>query len=38
MVKWNGQDNSGYELPSGIYLCLLQTGKLSEVQKLMLIR
>jgi hypothetical protein len=38
IVKWKRQDNSGYDLPNGIYLCLLQAGEFSRVQKLMLIR
>jgi hypothetical protein len=37
-VKWTGKDNSGYDLPSGVYLCQVQTREFSGVQKLMLIR
>lgn len=35
---WNGSDNQGRELPSGIYFCVLQNNVKKQVMKLFLLR
>jgi uncharacterized repeat protein (TIGR01451 family) len=37
-ASWDGKDEAGHDLPSGIYLCKLSTGKESRSLKLTLIR
>ncbi len=37
-VVWDGRDNQGKEVVSGIYFCRLKTGGFSQVRKLALIR
>jgi len=37
-LRWDGRDDSGYELPSGVYFCRLQGGKWSDVRKIVLVR
>lgn len=37
-IQWNGKDNSGRHVPSGIYLCKLTTPDYSQTQKLILLR
>jgi hypothetical protein len=37
-VQWDGRDNQGRVLPSGIYLCKIVTGRYQFVQKMALIR
>ncbi|RKY84546.1 hypothetical protein DRQ11_11365, partial [candidate division KSB1 bacterium] len=37
-VSWNGKDDQGNEMASGIYLCLLQAGKWVKVKKMTLLR
>lgn len=37
-ASWDGKDEAGHDLPSGIYLCKLSTGKDSRSLKLTLIR
>jgi hypothetical protein len=37
-VAWDGLDNSGMPVASGIYFCLLQSGVLSDVRKMILVR
>jgi hypothetical protein len=37
-VEWNAQDNSGMDLPSGIYFYNLKTKESSETKKLILLR
>jgi flagellar hook assembly protein FlgD len=32
--RWNGSDDRGRRVPSGIYFCLLRTGSEQTVQKL----
>lgn len=37
-VVWDGRDEFGREVASGVYLCMLQAGKFSDVVKLLLSR
>lgn len=37
-VAWEGRDDSGEEVGSGVYLCRLKTGNLSEVRKMVLLK
>lgn len=37
-IRWNGTDNSGRSLPSGVYFCLLETATGSTARKIVLIR
>jgi len=38
IILWDGRDEEGKDLPSGIYLCHLRLGKLTSTGKLVLIR
>ncbi|HDP97825.1 MAG TPA: hypothetical protein ENN22_01415 [bacterium] len=37
-AQWNGKDDSGNQLASGLYFCQLKTGHLAYTIKLLLIR
>jgi hypothetical protein len=37
-VSWNGVDDAGQKLPSGIYFCRLDTGEFSETQKILFLK
>lgn len=37
-VHWDGKNDSGEDLSSGVYFCKLQTGERSETRKLVLVR
>jgi hypothetical protein len=37
-LKWNGKNDSGNPLPSGVNYCLVQAGKYKAVQKMLLVR
>jgi hypothetical protein len=37
-VAWNGRDDSGKPVASGVYLCLFRTGGFAETRKLVLLR
>jgi len=37
-VTWNGQDHRGQPVEAGVYLCRLETGTLSKISKLLLVR
>lgn len=37
-IQWDGRDETGRDVPSGIYLCLFRTGDFEEVKKMILIR
>ncbi|GEM_PF-2497882 len=37
-IIWDGKDNNGRQIPSGIYFCRLQAGKFYEVMNMALIR
>lgn len=37
-IKWNGQNSSGQSMPSGVYFCVIEAGKLIETQKMLLLR
>jgi len=37
-VEWNGQDNNGHELASGVYLYRLQVGTRVRTHKLLMLR
>jgi hypothetical protein len=37
-IQWDGRDDPGAWLPSGIYLVRLQAGNYSQVQKMILAR
>lgn len=38
VISWDGHDNAGRQLPSGVYIIICQTRALAEVRKLLLIR
>jgi len=35
-IIWDGQDNNGKDVSSGIYLCVLLSGKEKQLQKMAL--
>ncbi|MCF7902816.1 MAG: hypothetical protein K9M19_05265, partial [Candidatus Marinimicrobia bacterium] len=37
-IQWNGTDQSGRQLASGIYFCRIQAGKIYQTVKLVLLR
>lgn len=37
-VRWDGRNNNGQQVPSGIYLYRLQSGRLQETRKMILLR
>jgi hypothetical protein len=37
-VQWDGKDDSGQDLPSGIYLCKFKTEELIQAKKMFLLR
>jgi hypothetical protein len=37
-VEWNGTDDSGRRLPTGIYFCQLQYGEEKEIRKIIMVR
>ncbi|NOR18179.1 T9SS type A sorting domain-containing protein, partial [candidate division WOR-3 bacterium] len=37
-VSWNGVDDAGQKLPSGVYFCRLDIGEFSETQKILLLK
>jgi len=37
-LQWNGKNNIGTAMPSGVYYCLLQAGENKAVQKMLLVR
>lgn len=37
-VRWDGRDEQGRELASGVYLCRWRAGKKMETHKLVLVR
>ncbi len=37
-VSWDGTDNTGHRLPSGVYLCRLRAGDAATVRRLVLVR
>ncbi len=37
-VSWDGRDNTGQEVASGVYLCRLQTGNFNKISKIVLIK
>ena len=37
-VSWDGTDNDGKKVPSGVYFCKLTTGDYSTMKKLLLVR
>jgi len=37
-VQWDGRDEAGRDVPSGVYLCLFRTGDFEDVKKMILIR
>jgi hypothetical protein len=37
-VEWDGRDNAGRPLDSGVYLCQLQAGAESMTRKVVLVR
>lgn len=38
LIKWNGLDDQGNILPSGVYLCKLESGIFSETQRMILMK
>ena len=38
LVQWNGSDNNGSPVASGIYLCRIKAGEYSEVRKMLLVK
>jgi flagellar hook assembly protein FlgD len=38
VTRWDGKDESGNDLPSGIYMCRMKTEKFVAAQKLVLIK
>jgi len=37
-IPWDGRDDQGKELPSGVYFCKIQAGSFSSTRKMMLLR
>jgi hypothetical protein len=37
-VKWNGKNTTGQNIPSGIYYCMMETGRYKATQKIVLVR
>ncbi|MFN2327178.1 MAG: FlgD immunoglobulin-like domain containing protein, partial [Gemmatimonadales bacterium] len=37
-VVWNGKDNNGQQVPSGVYMVRLQAGGLTQMSKLALVK
>ena len=37
-VPWNGRDNRGVEVPTGVYIYRLQAGKFTDTKKMLLVR
>ena len=35
-IRWDGRNHPGIKMPSGIYICQVQVGQLSQVQKMTL--
>lgn len=38
VVQWNGRDDAGHDLPSGLYFCTIQAGRFSYTNKLILLK
>ena len=38
VALWNGRDNSGKEVVSGVYLCKLRVGSMWKIKKVVLLR
>lgn len=38
IVKWNGKNRKGIQVPSGIYFCRLLAGNSIEIRKMVLVR
>jgi hypothetical protein len=38
LIEWDGADDSGRKLPSGVYFYRLRTGEVTRTRKLMLLR
>ncbi|MGH7492756.1 MAG: S8 family serine peptidase [bacterium] len=37
-ISWDGKDDAGYELPSGVYVCRIKAGEFSQSKKMTLIK
>ena len=37
-IKWDGTDNQHMQVPSGVYIYLLQAGRFNGVNKMLLLR
>ena len=38
IVYWDGRENNGLDVPSGIYICRMQAGNFIAIKKLLLLR
>ena len=37
-IKWDGLNNKGNKVPSGIYICKIQMGDLMQMEKILILK